>query len=128
MSIPRIECRIVKRGLELLEVGGRVVYSTCSLNPVEDEAVVARILQETEGTVVLSEADEYLPGLKFARGLHKWKVSSKEMDFYSRWVHGRGGTSQDFSDSSHSSRVSVLAQDLRVKAKTGDGRLILLLI
>ena len=43
----------------------------------------------------------------------------------------RGGTSQDFSDLSHSSRisarVSALTRDSRVRAKKGDWRLILLL-
>ena len=42
-------------------------------------------------------------------------------------VSRRGGTSQDFSDSSHSSRFSVLTRDSRVIAKKGDWRLILLL-
>ena len=42
-------------------------------------------------------------------------------------LHGRGGTSQDFSDSSHSSRVSALIRDSRVRAKKGDWRLTLLL-
>ena len=37
-----IQYRIAKRGLEMLEVGGRLVYSTCALQPVEDEAVVCR--------------------------------------------------------------------------------------
>lgn len=41
--------RIVKRALELLAVGGRLVYSTCSLNPLEDEAVMHRILVEAKG-------------------------------------------------------------------------------
>jgi hypothetical protein len=38
------------------QVGGRLVYSTCSLNPIEDEAVVAQILRLSRGasTSVLS--------------------------------------------------------------------------
>lgn len=44
-----IQAKILKRGLDLLEVGGRLVYSTCSLNPVEDEAVIAGMLQKWEG-------------------------------------------------------------------------------
>ena len=33
------------RAVQLLRVGGVLAYSTCSLNPVEDEAVVAALLQ-----------------------------------------------------------------------------------
>ena len=31
-------------GVELLSVGGLLMYSTCSLNPIEDEAVVGAAL------------------------------------------------------------------------------------
>jgi len=49
----RIQYRILKRGLELLNVGGRLVYSTCSFNPIENEAVVQRILIESEGILFI---------------------------------------------------------------------------
>ena len=48
----------------MLAVGGRMVYSTCSLHPVEDEAVIARILQMCEGSVKLVDVSEKLPGLQ----------------------------------------------------------------
>ncbi|VVA98937.1 unnamed protein product [Arabis nemorensis] len=32
------------QGLSLLKVGGKMIYSTCSMNPVEDEAIVAEVL------------------------------------------------------------------------------------
>lgn len=31
-------------GLSLLKVGGRMIYSTCSMNPIENEAVVAEVI------------------------------------------------------------------------------------
>lgn len=37
---------MVISGLALLKVGGRMVYSTCSMNPVENEAVVAEVVYE----------------------------------------------------------------------------------
>lgn len=46
-----LQKRILKRGIEMLAEGGKIVYSTCSFNPVEDEAVVAHILRTTKGQV-----------------------------------------------------------------------------
>ena len=42
----RVQKRVLQRGLELLAVGGKLVYSTCSLNPVEDEAVILTLIKQ----------------------------------------------------------------------------------
>jgi len=78
-----VQFRIAKRGLELLEVGGRMVYSTCSLNPVENEAVIARILSESGESVRLLDVN--LPGLKFKEGLESWTVSDKSGALFNSW-------------------------------------------
>lgn len=36
--------RITLHAARLLATGGRMIYSTCAFNPVEDEAVVAEVL------------------------------------------------------------------------------------
>ena len=41
--------RLLKRGVQMLDVGGRIVYSTCSLNPVEDEAVLCAVIAKMKG-------------------------------------------------------------------------------
>lgn len=41
------------RGLSLSKVGGLTVYSTCSINPIEDEAVVTEVLRRAGGALEL---------------------------------------------------------------------------
>ena len=45
----RDQMKALKRGLELLAVGGMLMYTTSSYNPVENEAVVLHVLKECEG-------------------------------------------------------------------------------
>jgi multisite-specific tRNA:(cytosine-C5)-methyltransferase len=56
-------------------VGGRIVYSTCSMNPVENEAVVAEILRRCGDSVELLDVSNELPELVRRPGLSTWKVS-----------------------------------------------------
>lgn len=44
MATLLIAILLVIAGISLLKVGGRMVYSTCSMNPVENEAVVAEVI------------------------------------------------------------------------------------
>ncbi|KRT82829.1 hypothetical protein AMK59_3058, partial [Oryctes borbonicus] len=82
LNLHGIQSRIIRRGAELLAVGGRLVYSTCSLNPVENEAVIHRLLLETEGALQLVDVADMLPGLKYTRGLETWQVGSRNLEFY----------------------------------------------
>ncbi|XVF59014.1 hypothetical protein PTKIN_Ptkin07bG0239800 [Pterospermum kingtungense] len=72
-----LQIQIAMRGLSLLKVHGRIVYSTCSMNPVENEAVVAEILRRCEGSVELVDVSDELPQLIRRPGLRKWKVCDK---------------------------------------------------
>ncbi|KAM7261558.1 hypothetical protein ACFE04_020635 [Oxalis oulophora] len=72
-----LQIQIAMRGLALLKDGGRMVYSTCAMNPVEDEAVVAEILRRCKGSVELVDVSSELPQLVRRPGLKKWKVRDK---------------------------------------------------
>ncbi|KAJ9575325.1 hypothetical protein L9F63_025724 [Diploptera punctata] len=77
-----IQSRILRRGTEMLTVGGRLVYSTCSLNPLENEAVIYRLLVESEGAVQLVDVSSQLPGLKYIHGLSHWLPTSRDLVGY----------------------------------------------
>ncbi|XP_047240725.1 RNA cytosine C(5)-methyltransferase NSUN2 [Girardinichthys multiradiatus] len=80
-----LQLRIAVRGVEQLAVGGRMVYSTCSLNPIEDEAVIAALLEKSEGALELEDASADLPGLKWMPGVTSWKLMTKEGKWFSDW-------------------------------------------
>lgn len=78
-----LQVLIAMRGLSLLKIGGRMVYSTCSMNPIENEAVVAEVLRRCGGSVKLVDVSSELPQLIRRPGLKKWKVYDKSTWFVS---------------------------------------------
>ncbi|VEL29452.1 unnamed protein product [Protopolystoma xenopodis] len=109
-----LQARILRRGLELLkdpdsenalpeESPGysRLIYSTCSLNPIEDEAVVASVLVQCQGAVQLVEHPLFTTDetdgqasdtrsssgvnekrFKARKGLTTWRVMTKDGTWY----------------------------------------------
>ncbi|ORY95172.1 S-adenosyl-L-methionine-dependent methyltransferase [Lobosporangium transversale] len=78
MGLHHTQVNILQRGVQMLKVGGRIVYSTCSFNPMENEAVVAEILNRANGTLELVDVSNELPQLKRRPGLSDWKVFTKD--------------------------------------------------
>ena len=74
---------ILGRGIQLLAPGGKLLYSTCSFSPVENEAVVAAaiVAAQAEGLEVrLLPLPGALPGLHGGCGLRSWRVPCEHAD------------------------------------------------
>ena len=78
INLQKTQVQIALRGCHLLKVGGRLVYSTCSLNPIENEAVVSQIVQRTSGAMRLVDPSTILPRLSYDKGLTTWVVTDKK--------------------------------------------------
>jgi len=61
VELPRVQGELLARAAGLIRAGGRLVYSTCSLEREENDEVVARFLQESPGWRLV-RSDLTLPG------------------------------------------------------------------
>lgn len=82
LALHPLQYAITMRGLKLLRVGGRLVYSTCSLNPIEDEAVVMALVRRCRGAVRIVDVRAMYPALKRMPGLFTWQVCDQENNVY----------------------------------------------
>ena len=87
MGLFPTQVRVLVRALQMLKTGGRVVYSTCSMNPIENEAVIACAIDRCGGSnkVNIVDCRSALPELKRKSGLKTWKVMDKQGRMWSSW-------------------------------------------
>mmetsp|Transcript_21032 Transcript_21032/g.50720 ORF Transcript_21032/g.50720 Transcript_21032/m.50720 type:complete len:995 (-) Transcript_21032:106-3090(-) len=80
LALHPLQLSIALRGARLTKVGGYLVYSTCSMNPMENESVVAELLRISEGALVLEDPRGRMEGLLARPGWSAWRVlrESKE--------------------------------------------------
>ena len=74
VELHSLQLAIATHAARLLKVGGRLVYSTCSLNPLENESVVSALLKRGKGALVVADVSKALPGLERRPGMHHWRV------------------------------------------------------
>lgn len=61
-GLPELQYNIVDTALGYLAPGGRLVYSTCTLNPAENQQVVARLLENHPALALCVPPTTLLPG------------------------------------------------------------------
>ena len=65
--------QILIRGLELVKKNGLCVYSTCSMNPIEDEAVISEVIQTIgQDKVEIVDCSALYPDMKRHPGISSW--------------------------------------------------------
>ncbi|KAL2131548.1 hypothetical protein VTI74DRAFT_4899 [Chaetomium olivicolor] len=81
------QVRILVRALQMLKPGGRMVYSTCSMNPVENESVVAAAIERCGGPdkIEIIDCSDQLPLLKRMPGMRKWQIMDKSGRLWNSW-------------------------------------------
>ena len=83
-SLHSLQYDLLTRAIELTKPGGRVVYSTCSLDPIENEAVVARVI--AGGKVRVVPRGDSLSGVPSNPGMTNWPLLNDrgELDIESK--------------------------------------------
>ncbi|KAL3914262.1 MAG: hypothetical protein SGILL_006172, partial [Bacillariaceae sp.] len=99
LQLHKLQVRLLVRALQSVKKGGRVVYSTCSLDPIENEAVVVSAIAQLGGPDVYKimpvPKDFALgPGgttkpLRYAAGATKWIVPHPQFSHENQTVYHR---------------------------------------
>ena len=62
---------LLRKAVQLCRPGGRIVYSTCTFAPEENELIIAEILDEQNGNLELLPCE--VPGLVTGAGVTRWQ-------------------------------------------------------
>eukprot|EP00760_Papus_ankaliazontas_P033155 PhM_4_TR6206/c0_g1_i1/m.78989/K15335/NSUN2; tRNA (cytosine34-C5)-methyltransferase len=76
---------VLERAFRVLKPGGRIVYSTCSMNPIEDEATIAAALIQSKGAVRLVDVRDQMPNFKYTPGITTWRMMDNAGNWYDKF-------------------------------------------
>ncbi|OII74035.1 SUN family RNA methylase [Cryptosporidium ubiquitum] len=74
LSLHKKQISLLSRAFKLLKYGGRLVYSTCSLNPIENEAVISTLMKQFPEAKLIEPSNLDESELSISRGLKTWGV------------------------------------------------------
>ena len=75
IKLSKIQKQLLMSGIRMLAQGGKIVYSTCSLEPEENEMVISSVLSEFNDLKLLDPLlDDH-----WHNGLYGWRNISKEL-------------------------------------------------
>ncbi len=74
-NLPSLQKGLIVRASDLLSPGGILVYSTCTINPEENEAVVDYLLRKRPAKIL-----DWNPPLPWDNGLREWQDKSFHPD------------------------------------------------
>ena len=77
-SLFTLQLNIAQSGARSLRPGRKMVYSTCSIDPIENEAVVAELLRSCPWLELVEIDEAILPGLMMHAGLSDWEIIDSE--------------------------------------------------
>lgn len=69
-KLANLQEQMLRHAIGLVKPGGLVVFSNCSLDPSEGEAMVARVLESDSGVERVAVVPEALPGMEIAISSH----------------------------------------------------------
>lgn len=91
LTLHNTQLELALRAAELLRDDGLMVYSTCSFNPIENEAVVSELLRRAGGSLELVDCSGKLPGLITRPGMSDWQVAWQPSKKKSKKKEDNGG-------------------------------------
>lgn len=77
-------------------MGGTLCYSTCSLNVIEDEAVVAQVLRFFGDSIEIADCTHVNEAVRRTPGLTHWDVGCQNGKFYKTYEECMSDVDEDY--------------------------------